>query len=92
MIKPDQERYSAGYMDERICPVDPSQYQGVLKKEVLNLELPENTETLLDLDELQGMVAGYIDSAFTESHSGKCASKLICLSRICQNLRASWID
>jgi len=43
----------------------------VLQEKVLDRKFPENMEVLLEMDELEGVFSGYMDSTFDEGHSGE---------------------
>lgn len=77
-------------MDERVNAVDPVQDLGVRKEPLLEANLPENPEALLNVDELEGMLASDVDGAFDESQRSECATNLVNLRvKQCQFLSQS---
>lgn len=43
----------------------------------LHVELEEDVESLLEMDDLEGVATGDIDSAFYHSDGSECATKLV---------------
>jgi hypothetical protein len=66
-------------MDEGVYPVDPRHNQRATKKEVLNGQLPEDSQAFLHLNQFQGMASGDVDGVFLKGDGGECTTELICL-------------
>ena len=54
---------------------------GALEEPLLETDFPEDSEALLDVDELEGMLASDIDGAFDEGKCGECAAELVDLKK-----------
>lgn len=66
----DQEKDSAGDMDEGVDAVNPMKDVGMGEEPLLDRQLPEDVQSLLEVDELKSMATGDIDSALDE---GQCS-------------------
>lgn len=55
---------------------------GVREEKSLDANLPEDTQLLLDLDDLQRMFAGDVHSAFLECHRSKSTAQLVGLQSL----------
>lgn len=67
-------------MNERVYTVCPVEYEGVLQEPCLHIEFEEDVESLFEVDDLEGVPAGDVDSAFDHCYCGECATELIHLS------------
>ena len=53
--------------------------KGMLQKPMLNIQFVKKMETLFDMDKLESVLAGDIDSSFDECNRSEGASKLVYL-------------
>jgi hypothetical protein len=72
-----EEEYRSGYVDERVDAVGPIHEEGMLEEPVLYGKLPEDVETLLEVDDLEGMLAGDVDGGVDQSDGSKGTTELI---------------
>lgn len=77
IIQPGEEEDGAGDVDEGVYAVDLRHQPGVREEEALDGEFPENVQALLELDELQRMVACDVDGALNEGKRSECAAELV---------------
>lgn len=64
-------------MYERVGAIYPHHQSGILKKEILDTNFPEDVKALFEADELQCMFAGHMDGSFDECNCCESAAKLI---------------
>ena len=69
-------------MDKAVQPIDARHQARKGHEELLDRNFPEDVQALLELDQLEGMSASDVDSAFDESHGRECAAELIDLMHV----------
>jgi len=72
-----QEEDRSGDVDEAVEPVDVFHEGAVAEEEGLDLGLEEDAQTLLDSDEVQGMLTGDVDGVLLQCDRGDRAAKLV---------------
>lgn len=77
--EPDEEEDGAGDVDEGVDAVGPVEEEGVLEEPVLDVEFVEEVEALLEVDDLEGMLAGDVDGGFDEGYGREGAAELVYL-------------
>ena len=77
VVEPDQEENGARNVDKRVDAVDPCQGGRVLEEKVLDGQLVKDVELLLEVDKLQGMLAGHVNGAFDQSDGSKGTTELV---------------
>lgn len=77
----DEVEDGAGDVDERVGTVGPSHQLGVAEEPLLDRGLDEDAEPLLDVDHLEGVLAGRVDRRGLEGDGGEGTSELVDLSR-----------
>lgn len=80
IVEPDEEGDGSGDMNEGIDPVNPHHDRGMAQKKALNVQLPEDAQTLLDVNHTEGMSARDVHSIIFEGECSESTTKLICLS------------
>lgn len=77
VVEGNQEEDGSGDVDERVDAVDPVEQGRVVEEPLLDRELPEDVQALLEVDDLQSMLASDVDGALDESEGGEGASDLV---------------
>lgn len=81
VVEDDQIENGARNVDERVGLVGPSQKLGALEEPALEGWLNEDAQTLLQVDNLEGVLPRGIDCGFLEGDCRESASQLIDLLR-----------
>lgn len=76
----DEEEDGAGNMDEGIGAVSPSHQEGVGEEPFLDIDFDKNAEALLEMDDLQRMLTGCVDSRGLKGDSSKGTPQLVHLA------------
>ena len=84
VIEPNEEEDRPWDVDEGVDPVDPCEGGGMCEETALNRKFPEDVERLFESDELEGMVASYVDGRGDEGYCGEGAAELVDLLSACQ--------
>ena len=87
-VQVHEEEDRSGDMDEAVEPVDVLHEGRVAEEEGLDLGLPEDVKTLLDGDELQGMLTCDVDGVLLQCDRGDRAAELVDLE-IVVSMRAT---
>jgi hypothetical protein len=64
-------------MDEGVDTIDPVEECRPLEEPLLEAYLPEDVELLLEMDELESMLAGDIDGALNKCEGCECPTQLV---------------
>lgn len=77
VVQPDQERYGARDVDERVQPVDVRHETRIRHEELLDGDFPEDVQSLFQLDQLDGVSACDVYCALHQSDCCECTAELI---------------
>lgn len=77
VVQGDEEEDGAGNVDEGVDAVDPAEHGGTLEEPLLEGQLPEDAEALLEVDDLEGMLAGDINGTLHEGDGSEGAAELV---------------
>jgi hypothetical protein len=86
VVEGNKEEDGARDVDKGIHSVDPVHQRWLLKEPLLNGNLPKYIQSLLEMNDLKGMSASYVDGAFNKSQGAKGSSKLVNLEEHCPNV------
>jgi hypothetical protein len=77
VVQEDEKENSSRNMNERVDAVDPVEESGTLEEPLLERQLPEDMQTLLEVNELKSMFASHMNGAFYESQSREGPAELV---------------
>lgn len=76
-VEDDEEEDGARDVDKGVNAVDPVHHGGHLQKVLLDWHLDEDVEALLQVDELERMLARHVDGSLVEGERGEGAADLV---------------
>jgi len=81
VIQEDEEENRSGDMDEGVSTVGPSHQVGVVEEPVLDWSLNEDAQSLLNVNKLQSMLSGNINSSLYKGEGCEGSTKLVDLQK-----------